>query len=315
MKTGTFIQVQLKVEGLHNFPEVKEVFGEEVEYLRHLHRHNFGIRCVEAVERDNREDEFILLKRSVKKYLIDEFYDEVYKCCNFEAMSCETIAKQILQHFNFESVEVDEDGENSAIVVNLSEDDDEPSKEEKTANWDFFQNIFEKELNYEAEDKVQIRFIVGQAFSGKTFLSKERKKFCIEVGQIVRDLSSTEHRVWNDTLDNAIVERLCKVIIAAVSLGEKNIQIVGCRQVSIIKSLIAKLGYIQDCRFDYLFEIVYANQNTREKRFKELSTSDKNLNLTLKEIDEKDNKLGYTDLIMWIISSGHKYIVNLNSDL
>ena len=314
MKTGTFIQVQLKVEGLHNFPEVKEVFGEEVEYLRHLHRHNFGIRCVEAVERDNREDEFILLKRSVKKYLIDEFYDEVYKCCNFEAMSCEMIAKQILQHFNFESVEVDEDGENSSIVINLNEEDDEPSQEEKDANMDFFRNIFEKETNYEVEDKVQIRFIVGQAFSGKTYLSKERKVSSIEVGQIVRDLSSTEHRVWNDSLDNAIVDRLYKIILATVSLGEKNIQIIGCRQVSIIKSLINKLRYIQNYNFDYLFEIIYANPETRKKRFETLSTSDKNLDLSLEQIDERDNKLGYTDLIMWIISSGHKYIVNINSE-
>ena len=111
MTTRVFIS--LKVEGLHCWPDCKI---KEVNYLRNPHRHNFGITCWQEVNHDDRDIEFIQLTHTVVAYLKNRYADQ-YDVCNFGAMSCEMIAKELIREFGFDRVTVDEDGENGAEVL------------------------------------------------------------------------------------------------------------------------------------------------------------------------------------------------------
>jgi len=115
MITKTNIGVYCKVEGFHNFPNAIEAFGDDVDFLSVRHRHNFGITVEVKVRHDDRDKEFILLQREIKDY-IKRTYGEP---AEFDSMSCEAIGRDILEAFDAESVKVDEDGENYAIVKQI----------------------------------------------------------------------------------------------------------------------------------------------------------------------------------------------------
>lgn len=100
------VVIRLQVEGIHCWPNC-DVRG--VEYLRNPHRHMFHIEAHKEVSHNDREIEIIMLKRIVSEYL--ESFDG-----NFYAMSCEDIAEDLLNRFDFEFVQVLEDNENGAIV-------------------------------------------------------------------------------------------------------------------------------------------------------------------------------------------------------
>lgn len=124
MKTETFIFIKFSLEGFHNFPAAPELFPE-VGFLAHRHRHIFHFECKKKVNHDDRDVEFILFKRLAADYLIDSYGDirsggedmlPFYRHCEFGAMSCEMIARDLLEHFDLESCSVSEDGENGAEV-------------------------------------------------------------------------------------------------------------------------------------------------------------------------------------------------------
>lgn len=107
--------VTTQFEGMHRWKDAPE----QVDFLRSYHRHMFHVRLeVEVVEED-REIEFILLRRELVG-LIETLFsgrkmDE----------SCETIAKKIADFMTREKhmcynravkCEVSEDGENGAVV-------------------------------------------------------------------------------------------------------------------------------------------------------------------------------------------------------
>ena len=91
---------------------------EEVAFLKGMHRHLFGISLKIEVTHNDREIEFFVLQEQVDRMLDEryEFYEEVG--------SCEMIGDEILHYFESLypkrkiEVEVDEDGENSAIINN-----------------------------------------------------------------------------------------------------------------------------------------------------------------------------------------------------
>lgn len=119
-KIKTWINARTTVEGLHFYP-CAGVHANlaDVSYLCNLHRHQFGVRAKIGVREHDREIEFIQVK-----HFINSIYplDPKYGIANFGAQSCEMIAKHIADKL-FEKygpdrdyeVEVDEDGENSAI--------------------------------------------------------------------------------------------------------------------------------------------------------------------------------------------------------
>lgn len=110
----SFILVTTRFEGIHFY----ENAPEEVAFLRFPHRHEFHVSVGLAVTHDDRELEFILVKRSLDQYISTWGI-------NFGGKSCEMMAKDIIQ-FLFGrygkrscSVKVSEDGENGAVVEHV----------------------------------------------------------------------------------------------------------------------------------------------------------------------------------------------------
>ena len=111
----TYVIVRLQVDGLHSFPAARELFPE-VGFLADDHRHMFHIEAKVQVYHDNRDKEFIMLKRDIEEYLKRKYYRSVARMHIFGAMSCEMIAREILEEFNCKSVKVWEDLENGAEI-------------------------------------------------------------------------------------------------------------------------------------------------------------------------------------------------------
>lgn len=106
------IEVTWQFEGQHCWPSAPE----EVAFLRNLHRHIFHCRVQLEVYHEDREVEFILLKREMESRTLDWL-------CN-ESDSCEHMATRILDYlqkrypYRRAKVWVSEDGENAAIITN-----------------------------------------------------------------------------------------------------------------------------------------------------------------------------------------------------
>lgn len=83
----------------------------EVIFLRNKHRHLFKVRVWFKVTHDDRELEFLLMKKKVEDYLeAFEFRQDVG--------SCEMICKELVDiDARITKVEVSEDGENGAILT------------------------------------------------------------------------------------------------------------------------------------------------------------------------------------------------------
>lgn len=123
IKTSIIIRFQL--EGFHNFPQAKNIFPE-VGFLSDKHRHIFHFELKKQVNHDDRDVEFILFKREVESYLIDKYggnYSEDHPpfsyFCEFGSMSCEMIARDLLEKFDLESCSVFEDNENGSICEKI----------------------------------------------------------------------------------------------------------------------------------------------------------------------------------------------------
>lgn len=106
------IFITTSFEGIHAYKDAPE----EVSFLRNPHRHMFGVRVSMDVYHDNREIEFILLKRNIDRWL--SFMGK-----DLNNISCEQLGKNIIYNLiscygsnrNYEVI-VDEDGENGAII-------------------------------------------------------------------------------------------------------------------------------------------------------------------------------------------------------
>ena len=109
MAVRTLIEVRTRFEHVHHWPEAPA----EVGFLRALHRHEFHVTLRLAVTHDDRELEFILVKRALDQYLKGPWSERV---------SCEQIAHAVLAWAKHTygtrtgECSVLEDGENGAIV-------------------------------------------------------------------------------------------------------------------------------------------------------------------------------------------------------
>jgi len=81
--------IGFNIEGFHNYPDAPF----EVNFLSYIHRHTFKITCGYEVSDLNREKE-IFIYRDI---LIDYLQESYGVPCHFGAMSCEMIAKEILE--------------------------------------------------------------------------------------------------------------------------------------------------------------------------------------------------------------------------
>ncbi len=116
IKKSNLICIRFDFEGTHCWPEAPE----EVAFLRNPHRHLFKVAVNCDVRHDDRELEFFILKKALK-----EFVPHLYKGPNNDLgrLSCEQMAESFCNYMRVVhkrktiSVEVSEDGENSAIVM------------------------------------------------------------------------------------------------------------------------------------------------------------------------------------------------------
>lgn len=113
MKTQAYVYCSLQVEGTHCWPSCP---FDEVAYLRDPHRHVFHIKAYKHVTHDDRDVEFIMLKHQIQNSLRLGYWNEDQKLHVFGAKSCEMIAKELIFNFHLHMCEVNEDGENGAIV-------------------------------------------------------------------------------------------------------------------------------------------------------------------------------------------------------
>lgn len=105
----TTIFCTFRVDGLHQWKGTSS-------YLKHPHRHMFHFRVDMSVTHDDREVEFIALRRAVMEHAKTLLPDRAVE------LSCEMLAKDIIAWLNRYyprrqyKVEVSEDGENGATV-------------------------------------------------------------------------------------------------------------------------------------------------------------------------------------------------------
>lgn len=118
-KVNKTIFIATSFEGVHCYPSAPD----GVKFLASPHRHMFGVRLEVEVYHDDRELEFILLKRSVNNWINSE--KDEFGTWQMGAMSCEMVANWLIDNVKQElpkgneryiKVTVDEDGENGAIV-------------------------------------------------------------------------------------------------------------------------------------------------------------------------------------------------------
>jgi hypothetical protein len=106
MKTSIFITTRF--EGFHRWPTAPDA----VAFLRDSHRHIFHVRLEKPVAHNDRDIEFILLKREVDR----EIARLQGECSEMVATwSCENWADVLGKEFQASRVEVSEDGENGAV--------------------------------------------------------------------------------------------------------------------------------------------------------------------------------------------------------
>lgn len=107
------IFVNFQVEGIHCYPDAKDIKG--VEFLQHPHRHMFHFKVTVEVNHNERDIEFILFKRELEELYKDGLF-------NANSQSCETLATTLLEYvkktYNNRDIKVEcsEDGENGAII-------------------------------------------------------------------------------------------------------------------------------------------------------------------------------------------------------
>ena len=86
----TTVEIQFEIEGFHHYPNAPQ----KVNFLSHNHRHTFKIKAGYFVTDLNREKEIFIEREYIKEYLTEAFGSP----CEFGAMSCEMIAKEILEY-------------------------------------------------------------------------------------------------------------------------------------------------------------------------------------------------------------------------
>ena len=82
------IWVTFQKEGIHKYPDAPD----EVDFLRHPHRHMFHFKVQIEVYNDDRDIEFFIFKRWLESLYADDILQLDYKSCE---MMADDLAKQI----------------------------------------------------------------------------------------------------------------------------------------------------------------------------------------------------------------------------
>lgn len=111
------IYCSLSVDATHNWENIPDTFAlKDVQFLKFPHRHMFGIKAYKIVNHNDRDLEFIHLKREIDYYLYNKYFHNEQKNLQFGSKSCEMLAEELIEKFQLSKCEVDEDGENGCIL-------------------------------------------------------------------------------------------------------------------------------------------------------------------------------------------------------
>lgn len=294
----TIIGVKLSVEGMHYYSDASEKHGLPMKFLEFPHRHMFHIEVRVSVKHDNRDKEFILLKREVIEYLHSKYYQEELNVLDFRKMSCEMIAKDLMFVFHADSVKVSEDDENYALVSLedgecYCDDDIEYKKEEK--------------LKFPSNIK-NVTYVFGRVCSGKTtyvdnlikHLTSQKlnqKTFIFEIGEVVRILKKQEERIFQGSLDQAIFNFIIKKLESNPEID--TVYIVGIRQKSLFLAFEKFFG-------PYMINIdrILLNSTTTERRERfDKRNADKDKLSSFTQVELQERKLGLDELILFLIDN------------
>lgn len=141
---------------------------------------------------------------------------------------------------------------------------------------------------------MKVTIVIGEICSGKTtFSSSFPEEDRVDVGSIVREITSTEERTFNQDLDIVIANRLRSMILQH---GGKEFVIVGVRQISILQMtemLCEEKGIeVEIIHLDVPYEI-------RAERYEKRSDL-KDIKMTFELADKKDKELGLFSLLQYI---------------
>ena len=106
------IVVRTQFEGTHRYPDAPD----EVAFLRYPHRHVFHVELQIEVYHDDRELEFIIVKRDLDAYIKWMFESCIDKSCEAMAELIRSYAHERWGEHRLVNVGVFEDGENGAWV-------------------------------------------------------------------------------------------------------------------------------------------------------------------------------------------------------
>lgn len=109
----TEVFCSLEFDGTHFW---KDCPIDEVLYLRDNHRHMFQVKAYKGVYHDDRDVEFIQLKHQIQDYISNKYWSGINRTHILGGMSCEMLASELINEFDLNKCEVNEDGENGAIV-------------------------------------------------------------------------------------------------------------------------------------------------------------------------------------------------------
>ena len=113
-----FIFVTFQKEGIHCYPDAPE----GVEFLRHPHRHMFHFRVEIRVWHNDRDIEFILLKRELEALYGDDILQLDYKSCEMMSNDLAAYLQETYPGRDIK-IEVSEDGENGAVSYYRSDEE------------------------------------------------------------------------------------------------------------------------------------------------------------------------------------------------
>ena len=179
-KVKKTIFISTSFEGVHCYPSAPE----GVEFLRTPHRHMFGVYLEVEVYHDDRELEFILLKRSVNNW-IKSRQDE-FGTWQMGAMSCEMVANWLIENVKEElpkgneryiKVRVDEDGENGATIEVTPTQGEEVSPRHSLSFIEYQQSAYKNIQKHKSHQEEVMHWAIGLGEEAGETLSVIKHKY------------------------------------------------------------------------------------------------------------------------------------------
>lgn len=147
----------------------------------------------------------------------------------------------------------------------------------------------------------KVTFVIGEICSGKTtYANSAERQYkrdgevlkTIDVGSLVREITSTQDRVFDEKLDKEISQRITQAIFETSC----DVLIVGVRQISILEKVEE---FCKDELIRVRIVLLECSKEVREKRYYARGSS-KDVKLVFDFADQKDKELGLFALLQYV---------------